>query len=525
MTCDAANYTLRLNTGVVDPVLGTSYIQFAMQGLRHQQSQGAGNWTVEPGDRFTFYKLVDSVVESPKDKDGHEQSFFDGIDTTLPGLAARLGDEEKKVPWLRGELAAITSEIKHASEKSESDPTRAAEPLSKAVQRLDSAIDRLKTSGITDAAKKNVLPILEAKQQEAERAANIAFNVHLEATVASGPDPGKTAPPFKDALTVVSPGQTFQVIARLHNGSDHWLLVENAEMDGGEGWIRQADAGEMTIGPSQNYYANFALKVPADAAATRPYWHRDNPETDALNTIDEERYRTLPFPPPPLRVRVQYEVVEHRARNSPAPDVIRNRGAKKEAATNAISATVFVPFTDQSGTPLQDTSGGCARILSESRTRRTGSARTRRERDHGEGRREFESHGSAEWNPAAGTSARLEIGAGPVSGYLVATWRRAGLSFKLFPASLQEGRVEVRAVLDAGGKRYSEGYSLVTREDLGAAYYYQPAVQRVSVVDVKVPKDLKVGYVMGAGDEIPTVLEQIGMDVTLIPAEKLARKI
>jgi len=62
----------------------------------------------------------------------------------------------------------------------------------------------------------------------------------------------------------------------------------------------------------------------------------------------------------------------------------------------------------------------------------------------------------------------------------------------------------------------------VTREDLGTFYYYQPAVQHVSVVDVKVPKDLKVGYVMGAGDEIPTVLQQIGMNVTLIPAEKLA---
>src|ERR1039458_5714752 len=101
MTCDAANYTLRLNTGVVDPVLGASYIQFAIRGLRHQQSQGAANWTVEPGDRFTFYKLVDSVVESPKDKDGHEQSFFDGIDTMLPGLAARLVSEEAKLPQLR----------------------------------------------------------------------------------------------------------------------------------------------------------------------------------------------------------------------------------------------------------------------------------------------------------------------------------------------------------------------------------------------------------------------------------------
>ena len=63
---------------------------------------------------------------------------------------------------------------------------------------------------------------------------------------------------------------------------------------------------------------------------------------------------------------------------------------------------------------------------------------------------------------------------------------------------------------------------MVTREDLGTFYYYQPALQRVGIVDVKVPKDLKVGYIMGAGDDIPTVLEQIGMNVTMIPADKLA---
>jgi len=522
MTCDAANYTLRLNTGVVDPVLGTSYIQFALQGLRHQESQGVGTFTVPPGDRFTFYKLVDSVVDSPKDKDGHEQSFFDGIDTTLPGVPSRLGDEEKKVPWLRSELESITSDIKHAIDKSESDPTTAAEPLSKAGHSLDTAIDRLKRSEITDVARKNVLTILEAKEQEAERAANIAFSVHLEAMIASGPDPGKTVPPFKDALTVVSPGQMFQVMARLHNGSDHWLLVESAELEGGEGWVRQADAGEMTIRPGQNYYANFALKVPADAATTRPYWHRDNPETDALNTIDEEMYRTLPFPPPPLRARVQYEVVEHPGRQSPAPDIIRNRGAKKEAATEKISAIVFVPFADGSGNrgktplavapafslslepgeqvlPVQDGKGITVKVGL-----------------------------SCNLTGAPNGTLRLELPPGwrseqeqlPVT--LSQRGDKQDFSFKLLPGSLREGRIEVRAVLDAGGKRYSEGYSLVTREDLGAAYYYQPAVQRVSVVDVKVPKDLKVGYVMGAGDDIPTVLRQIGMEVTLIPPEKLA---
>jgi len=43
-------------------------------------------------------------------------------------------------------------------------------------------------------------------------------------------------------------------------------------------------------------------------------------------------------------------------------------------------------------------------------------------------------------------------------------------------------------------------------------------------VDVKIPdsKDLKLGYILGAGDDIPTVLQQIGMNVTVIPADKLA---
>src|SRR5271165_986338 len=113
-TCDAANYTVKLNTGKEDPLLGESYVQFAIEGLRHQESQALGGVSVPKGDRFAYYKLVDSVVDSPKDNDGHEQDFFDGVDTTLPGLADRLGDEEKKVPWLREQLSRLQELIGEA---------------------------------------------------------------------------------------------------------------------------------------------------------------------------------------------------------------------------------------------------------------------------------------------------------------------------------------------------------------------------------------------------------------------------
>jgi len=99
--------------------------------------------------------------------------------------------------------------------------------------------------------------------------------------------------------------------------------------------------------------------------------------------------------------------------------------------------------------------------------------------------------------------------------------------FKVFPAGLQEGRATLRAVLQESvgqekREKFSDGYTLVAREDLGSFYYYQPAVQKVSIVDVKVPHDFKIGYIMGAGDDIPTVLQQIGMNVTLIAPDKLA---
>ncbi len=521
MTCDAANYTLRLNTGAVDPVLGASYIQFAMQGLRHQLSQGSGSWTVEPGDRYTFYKLVDSVVESPKDKDGHEQSFFDGIDTTLPGLASRLGDDEKKVPWLRAELESIAADLRQAANKSESDSDSVADPLSKAVRSLDSVTARLSESGVAEGAKEDVLSILRGKRDEAQSAVNLALGVSLRASVTSLADPGKTPPKFKDALTVVSPTQKFQVIAKLHNGSKYWLIVGNARMDEPGGWVKQTDASEMTIAPGQNYYANFALQVPADAPPTRPYWHRDDPETEALNIIDVAKYQTLPLPPPPLRVSLRYETVEKNGGHSPVPDVLQRRGPGKAVPAGEISATVLVPFVDDEG-KTDKTGLSVAPVFSVNLEPNEQVLPVANEKEI-----TVKVGVGSNLTGAPNGNLRLTLPDGwkseprELTVSLPKRGDKQDFLFKVFPASLQEGRTEVRAVLDAGAKTYSEGYTLVTREDLGAAYYYQPATQHVSVVDVKVPKDLKVGYVMGAGDEIPAVLEQIGMDVTLIPAEKL----
>src|SRR5579872_4985155 len=132
MTCPDKDWTVKFNTGEREPNLGMSYVQFAMEGLRHQLSQGAANWTVDPGDRFTFYRLVDSVEPAKLDKNGHQASFFEGIDTTWPGLASRFDDAT-----LLPELTQIAQLIAQASGAAKgNDPSSSSVPLMKIVSLL-----------------------------------------------------------------------------------------------------------------------------------------------------------------------------------------------------------------------------------------------------------------------------------------------------------------------------------------------------------------------------------------------------
>src|SRR5579872_58479 len=91
-TCADENYTVKINTGEEDPLLGMTYFQFAIEGLRHQESQGLGDLKFPPGPRYAFYKLEDSVLPKTTNEKGHEKDIFDGINTSVEGLAASAND-------------------------------------------------------------------------------------------------------------------------------------------------------------------------------------------------------------------------------------------------------------------------------------------------------------------------------------------------------------------------------------------------------------------------------------------------
>jgi hypothetical protein len=508
MTCPDEKWTVKLNTGERSADLDISYVQFAMQGLRHQLSQGAANWNVDPGDRFTFYKLVDSIEPAKLDKDGHEKDFFDGIDTSLPALAARRGVEESKLPGLRKELTEIATRVAEAAvDANGSNPSAAAQPLMQVVAGLERADSEVNQSSLGAAAKADLLQRLQEKIAQAQAALNDLLGVTLAATVVARADTNGVSAKEAEAMTTVSPGQEFLVAVDLHNGSNDRLFLDRLKLEVPEGWGTISDKTKReVIKPGENERALFRLRAPKTPQYTRPYWHRENPETDSLNHIDEEKYVTLPFPPPLMRAHVEYSIV----------------GGTGTRGKSAVDATVVTPFVDEAG---KESARPLALVPAFSVALEPGT-------------QVISTHNGSSSTVTVGVTGNLSREVrGVLRLELPTGWRsepeqfavdfsrrgeKRDFKFKVFPAGLQEGRAKVRAVLEADGEKFSEGYTLVTREDLGSFYYYQPAVQRVSIVDVKAPHDLKIGYIMGAGDDIPTVLQQVGMDVTPIPAEKIA---
>jgi len=509
MTCPDADWTVKFNTGQRNADLGMSYVQFAMKGLRHQLSQGAANWTVDDGDRFTFYRRVDSVLPA-SDLKSHEEDFFDGINTGWEALGTRFDVSDTKVAGFRSQLTEITKLVAAASATAKgNDLSASVEPLTKLVAHLGRLIAEVNGSTLSESTKLDLLTRLAQKQQQAETALNLALNVTLDANVSSNEGPNATVPHEADALTTVSPGEEFVVGVTLHNGSKLPLTIDSIKLEVPAGWNTiNGKVRPETIASGKDLHADFRLRVPNDTTYTRPYWHRDNPDTDSIHHVDNEHYATLPFPPPALHARVEYSVGE----------------GKQGRARNGISVPVVTPFIDDSGKQRSRT---LAVVPSFSVALEPG---TQVISTHNGKTTTVTVGVTSDLTHAMKGDLRLDLPAGwhsepaqhPVS--FDHRGEKKEIQFTVFPSDIQPGHDTIHAVFESGGEKYSAGYTLVDREDLGSFYYYQPARQRVSIVDVQVPHDLKVGYIMGAGDDIPTILRQVGMNVTMIPAEHLARE-
>ncbi len=87
------------------------------------------------------------------------------------------------------------------------------------------------------------------------------------------------------------------------------------------------------------------------------------------------------------------------------------------------------------------------------------------------------------------------------------------------PESDTQGKL--RAVAHVDGKEISSGETVIAFPHIPPQTLFPAAEAKLERVDVKLTAH-KIGYVMGAGDEVPDALRQLGCEVTLLSAQDLA---
>jgi LmbE family N-acetylglucosaminyl deacetylase len=490
---------LEYDLGSYDPLLGASYAQFGILGLAHQTSQGAGGARLTPGHRIGYYRQVESVLHTIT------PDFFDVIDTSLAALAVRLGVPPTQAQFVTPGLAEIAAQVDAAfAAISPSDPSKAALPLLKGLQLTNDLTQKVQTSALSNELKADLLAHLNTKAQQFREAANLALGLALDLSVdPPGGNPPSPFPRLEQTFQMATPGQTFTLTARLWNRSDQTVTPQSIKLQLSPEWnVKQLNSDVKPLRKDDVALVQFQLTVPQNAPYTKPYWHRDDPYRESVNQIDQPQYITQPYTPFPVRATAQYTVGELAGMASAVAQV---KYIDPVSGQGHHPLPVGPPFSVEMEGVSYDIPASTKRAIPL-----IVNVRSNLTKD------------------SDGAEISLQVPSGwqstpqsqPVR--LQGEGDSAPFEFQVMPSELREGRYPIRAVITYQGHEYSEGLTMVTRSDLDAFYFYIPALQSVSAINVNLPKALKIGYIMGAGDDIPVVLRQLGLDVEFISSAQLA---
>lgn len=94
------------------------------------------------------------------------------------------------------------------------------------------------------------------------------------------------------------------------------------------------------------------------------------------------------------------------------------------------------------------------------------------------------------------------------------------LRFQVYPPAEQmEG--EVKAVVRSNGMTYDQSLITIAYEHIPTQSVLSPATAKVVKIDLRKEGE-RVGYIMGAGDEVPASLKQIGYEVILLEGREIS---
>ncbi len=487
------DWTLRVDTGVFDPVLGDSYQNVSRLGLSFQRSQTGGQFVPQAGPSVSYYKRLQSIVEAP----AKEQTFFDGIDTTLPGIYRALRREtpagaDAALRTIDREIAAAVEGFRMVA------PSAAAPALARAL-----AATRAAATGLgADPDVASLLTIKEAQIQETLAASlGVAFTAFAQPAGTREPTGPGAAFARPVGMPPVVPGQAFEVLAMFVNRSPVEVKGLRVALEGKGDW-KVAPAPEPRDGAANVPVATrFTLEVPRTVALTRPYFTRTGIQ-DPRYTVSDATQAHRPSADPALTAVARFEVAG-------VPVVVRTPVTRLEANlpygydTRVLAVVPRIGVTMSPAQVVVPLGAGRKPV-----TLRTEILNNADGRSDGTIRLEV----PAGWTVAPASQPFTFARAG----------ERAHFSFIVTPPALEDREYRIAAIASSGGQEFREGYDTIQKRDLETRYLYREAAASVRGVDVMVPAGLQVGYVMGVGDEVPAGLAQLGAEVQLLGAQDLA---
>jgi LmbE family N-acetylglucosaminyl deacetylase len=486
--------------GMYDPQFGVSYVQVSREGLGHQKSQNGGTSVPAAGPVTGAYHRFDSRVPAEE----KEKSFFDGIDVSLVGIAslAKQGD----TAFLVDGLKAINADVEKAMDQfSAAQPEKTAPLLASGLKATIALIDRVSRSNLSDDARYDITHELAIKRAQFNNALVGALGISIRASVAPATEPDPRFAMFMgdpDTFRVAIPGQTFGVSVQLVNQSSAPVTIGRVSLRPSEPkWWTISDGTQAgtELAPNRPVRATFKATVAEGAGFTRPYYSRPNIEQPYYDILDE-RYLNLPRAPYPLAASAEltYDGV-----TIETGQVVQT--AKRESGFGTVlqplvlGPAISIAIAPQAGiVPLDAKSFPVSAVV----------------------------HSNVK-GPAKG-SVRLELPGGwratPASAEFSTTHEGEdlALAFQVTPANLAEKPYEITAIADCGGKNYREGYRITGYSTLRPYFLYTPAKYRMTGVDVEVAPGLRVGYIMGSGDDVPSSLEHLGIKVGFLTSADLA---
>ncbi len=491
---------LEIPTGTYDPLLGVSYQQLAREGLGFQKSQNGGTSIPAAGPATSAYHRF---VPATGSKD---EGFFDGIDISLPGIAAYVGSN--RPDFLVTGLMEINAAVENATAKfSATKPEATAPDLATGMNRTIALMQAVESSALDATSKFNIRHELEIKRVQFNNALAEALGLSISASVAAAVESSSPFAQEPETFRAAIPGQQFAVKVHVANqGTSPVSLVSTQLLTAGQktSWrikpVQPTAAAPLSSGKALDH--RFDVTVPETATSTRPYFTRPDIEqsyydipADAGTDINGR-----PLAPYPLAAWADFTFQGAPIRIGHVVQTIKRvTGPGTVQEPLVVAPALSVAIQPRMGiVPLGSKTFDVAAVV---RSSVQGTVKGTLHLDL----------------PAGWTSKPLSV---PFS--TTNDGQEVAATFSVTPASLGEKPYKIQAVAESGGRRYTEGFETTGYPGLRPYFLYTPSEYKVSGVDVKTAPGLRIAYIMGTGDDVPASMEHLGIKATQLGPSEVA---